>query len=284
MSMKNILILTDFSDNSWNSITYALALLQKKSCNFYLLNGVNTYENEFEDESSNQLLLVKNKNGKDSENEFAKLLEKIDTSPLKGNHNFIPIIADTNIIEAARLQINEKKINLVVIGTNGMLSNGKQNNISPIAEDIITKLKSSILVVPFEARFKGLKEIAFPTDYTNFSEAKLLQNITSLLSSHQSSISFVYMAKKNDELDKEQQWNKETLHDYFLEQPHSFHNEINENFELSIEDFINKNEIDLIAMAAKNLNLFEQILFRPKIKNIRYYFKTPFLVLHQFNY
>ena len=47
--MKNILILTDFSENSWNSITYVLALSQNRSCNFYLLNGVNPYENEFEE-------------------------------------------------------------------------------------------------------------------------------------------------------------------------------------------------------------------------------------------
>ncbi|WP_299526442.1 universal stress protein [uncultured Lutibacter sp.] len=282
--MKNILILTDFSENSWNSITYVLALSQNRSCNFYLLNGVNSYENEFEDQSSNQLLLVKNKNEKDSKKEFAKLKDKINNCPLKGNHNFFPIIADTNIIDAARAQIIEKKINLVVIGTNGMLSNGRQNNISPIAEDIITKLKSSILVVPFEARFKGMKEIVFPTDYTNFSEGKLLQNLSKLISYYQSSTRFVYMAKNSGELDKEQHWNKEALHDYFLDIPHSFHSEINENFELSIENFIQKNNTDLIVMAAKNLNLFEQILFRPKIKDIKYYFKTPFLVLHQFNY
>ena len=278
--MNNILILTDFSDNSWNSIMYALALLKNKSCNFYLLNGINLYE----DKVDNQLSLVENTHRKDSKKEFTKLADRISTSPLKGNHKFFPIIADTDIIKAARVQIKEKKINLVVIGTNGMLSNGKQNNISPIAEDIIKKLKTSILVVPFEARYNELKEIAFPTDYTNFREAKLLQSIIDLLSIHKSSTSFVYMAKKNDELDKEQQWNKETLHDYFLNQPHSFHNEVNENFELLIENFIQKNTIDLIVMAAKNLNLFEQILFRPKIKNIKYYFRTPFLVLHQSNY
>lgn len=283
MSMQNILILTDFSKNSWNSLEYALSIFQNRSCNFYLLNGVNTYENEFENESSNQLLLVKNKNEKDSKKEFAILLEKINVSPLKSNHKFISITAETDIISAARNQIKEKKINLVVLGTNGMLSNGRQNNISPIAEDVITKLKCSILVVPNEASFKGLKEIAFPTDYTNFYEAKLLQNITNVLSYHESPISFVYMAKKNRELDKEQRWNKDTLQDYFKDQPHSFHVEVSENFEASIESFVDKRDVDLIVMAAKNLNLFEQILFRPKIKNIKYYFKTPFLVLHQFN-
>ena len=91
------------------------------------------------------------------------------------------------------------------------------------------------------------------------------------------------MAKKNRELDKEQRWNKDTLQDYFKDQPHSFHVEVSENFEASIESFVDKRDVDLIVMAAKNLNLFEQILFRPKIKNIKYYFKKPLLVLHQFN-
>ena len=271
MAMKNILILTDFSDNSWNSITYTLALFNNKSCNFYLLNGENTYKENLID---NHLSLI------EAKKEFDKLIQKIADSPLKGNHKIFPIIEERDVIEAARFQIVDKKIDLIVIGTNGLLYTGRQNNISPISEDIITKLKSSILVVPFEAHFNELNEIAFPTDYTNFKEAKLLQNITGLIKSHEATTNFVYMAKKNNKLDKEQQWNKETLHDYFLNQPHSFHVEVNENFELAIENFIDTNRVDLIVMAAKNLNLFEQILFRPKIKNIKYYFKTPFLVLH----
>ncbi|MFK5959015.1 MAG: universal stress protein [Lutibacter sp.] len=275
--MKNILILTDFSDNSWNSITYTLALFKNKSCNFYLLNGVNKHEEYF---VKNSRSLVKIKEKKDAKTAFDKLAIKVANSPLKGAHRFFPIIAEIDIIEAARAQIKEKNIDLVVIGTNGLSYTGRQNNISPISEDIITKLKSSILVVPFEAHFSGLKEIAFPTDYTNFKEAKLLQKISDLIKSHKASTSFVYMTKKINKLDKEQQWNKETLHDYFLNQPHSFHVEVNEDFELTIENFIDTNGVDLIVMAAKNLNLFEQILFRPKIKNIKYYFKTPFLVIH----
>ena len=39
--MKNILIPTDFSENSWNAIEYALHFFSKSSCNFYLLH-VNT--------------------------------------------------------------------------------------------------------------------------------------------------------------------------------------------------------------------------------------------------
>ena len=44
MSMKNILLPTDFSENSWNAIEYTLNLFQKNICNFYLLhvNRLNT--------------------------------------------------------------------------------------------------------------------------------------------------------------------------------------------------------------------------------------------------
>ncbi|VAW26066.1 hypothetical protein MNBD_BACTEROID04-254, partial [hydrothermal vent metagenome] len=45
--MKNILILTDFSKKSWNSILYALALFQKGNCNFYMLHAQNIHESEF---------------------------------------------------------------------------------------------------------------------------------------------------------------------------------------------------------------------------------------------
>ncbi|WP_373282945.1 universal stress protein [Aquaticitalea lipolytica] len=35
--MKNILLPTDFSDNSWNAIKYALQLFKDEKCTFHLL-------------------------------------------------------------------------------------------------------------------------------------------------------------------------------------------------------------------------------------------------------
>ena len=36
--MKNILLPTDFSDNSWNAIKYAFNLFKNEKCKYYLLN------------------------------------------------------------------------------------------------------------------------------------------------------------------------------------------------------------------------------------------------------
>jgi len=274
--MKNILILTDFSNKSWNSILYALSLFQKGNCNFYILHAQNIHENEFENVNSK---FINNKKLIQLKTQFDILIDKIEKTQLKGKHLFIPIESNNNILEATRFYVKEKKIDLIVIGTNGLCPNEKKQANS-ISEDIITKVKCSVLVVPMEARFKGLKEIAFPTDFTNFYEAKLLKNLTILSNYSEALLRFLFLSKKEVTLNKEQQWNKETLHDYFKNQPHAFHVEVNQNFEVSIEKFVSKMKIDLVVMVAKNLNLFEQILFRPKVTTINYHSKLPFLILH----
>ena len=276
--MRNILILTDFSSNSWNSIEYSLGLFQNKSYNFYLLNASDIQEDEFE-HVGNIGNLTTIKKAKDSKKEFNTFLNKINLSPLKGKHTFATISVESNLLNAVKNQIKLHKIDLIILGTNGLSTQGKMN-IGSISEDIITKVKCSTLVVPRDARYTGLNEITFPTDYTYYYEAKLLQNINNLLNYKQSAFRFVYLAKKCESLDKEQLWNKETLHDYFINCTHTFHSELNENLELSIQKIIDEFNTDIIIMAAKNLNLFEQILFRPKINSIKYYTKTPFLILH----
>ena len=278
-AMKNILILTDFSSNSWNSIEYSLSLFQNKAYHFYLLNASDIQEEECENILADKGGLVTINKSIDSKKEFKNLLKKIDDSPLKGAHTFTSIAVRTNLLIAVKNQIKTSKIDLIIIGTNGLSTQGKRN-IGSITEDIITKVKCSTLVVPKDARFVGLKDIAFPTDYTYFYEGKLLQNINDLFSYDGSTLRFVYLAKNSDVLDKEQLWNKETIHDYFINKTHTFNTQINKNLELSIQKVIDKFGIDLIIMAAKNLNLFEQILFRPKINSIKYYSKTPFLILH----
>ncbi|SNR66351.1 Nucleotide-binding universal stress protein, UspA family [Lutibacter flavus] len=280
--MKNILILTDFSEKSWNSILYALGLFQKERCNFFVLNAGIRDENEIQETGYNQLELVHVRNKRDVKREFDKLIKRIDSLTLKNGHHFYPVIEDDNIIEATRKQVKDKDIDLIVIGADDMSLKGKLNKNS-ISEDVITKVKCSVLVVPKKAKFNGLEEIGFPTDYTNFYEAKLFEELISKVSCCDSALKFLHLCKKKEVLNKEQKWNKETLHDYFIDEEHSFHSETNKNLEESLEYFIDSMGINLIVLAAKNLNLLEQILFRPKIEDLNYYSSTPFLALHQSN-
>ena len=100
-AMRNILILTDFSSNSWNSIEYSLGLFQNKAYNFYLLNASDIQEDEFE-HVGNIGNLTTIKKAKDSKKEFNTLLNKINLSPLKGKHTFTTITVESNLLNRSK--------------------------------------------------------------------------------------------------------------------------------------------------------------------------------------
>ena len=56
---KSILLPTDFSDNSWSAIVYALKLYAETECTFYLLNSIETHASVMSDFSNKLLELTK---------------------------------------------------------------------------------------------------------------------------------------------------------------------------------------------------------------------------------
>jgi hypothetical protein len=267
--MKNILILTDFSDNSWNSIVYALNLFKDKIIHFYILKSVSKI-NEFLNKTDNE----------NSDTELDSLLHKIKNSSINKKHTFTIVKNATNIITASKNQLKENNIDLIIIGTNDLTSK-EVKNIHPISEELITKVPCDILVVPNTASFSGYKQVVFATEFTNYLEAKLAYNLQYNSPFKDSNFKFLYLSKTDKPLNKDQQWNKETMHDYFKNITHSFSEKSNTNLAVSLDEFVTETKADLIITAAKNLNLMEQLVFRPHSPNLNYINKTPFLVLNQ---
>jgi nucleotide-binding universal stress UspA family protein len=279
--MKNILLPTDFSKNSWNAIQYALAFFEKSSCNFYLLH-VTSISNYAGGESPiiptgatiEKTLL------KQAKLKLQKLLKTIKTLEVSINHNFITLSSYDYFIDAVRNHINEKNIDLVVMGTKGA-TGLKKAIIGSNTGDLITKVKCPVLVVPEKAIYHTLKEIAFPTDYNLFYQTKILNGISDLVKAHDAAIRILHVAKKDDKLTEFQNENKEYLNDFFVDEKHSFHKVTNKKIEAGIQCFVESRDINMIIMIAKNLNFFQQILFKPTVEEISYHTEVPFLVLHE---
>lgn len=89
--MKNILIPTDFSENAWNAIEYALRFFSKSSCNFYILH-VNTSEvSRFQEQvSTNDDTIVSSVVKSPSKKLLQQTIKRIVKSPyLSDKHRFI---------------------------------------------------------------------------------------------------------------------------------------------------------------------------------------------------
>lgn len=277
--MKNILIPTDFSKNSWNAIEYALHFFSRGSCNFYLLH-VDTSDNLASLKTSNNSFEggISAVHTKQSKKLLQDTLKRIASLDLGGNHRFFSLTDNDNIIDSIRKHVSEKKIDFIVMGTKGA-SGLKKLVIGSNTGNVITKVKCTTLIVPENAKYVPLKEIAFPTDFSLFYPMETLQPITDIIETHKASIKVLHI-NNGAELNDYQQKNKEYLDDYFSNQKHSFHFLTNQPLEEALQKFVDSQGINLISMLAKNLNYFQKILFRPTVKEISYYNDIPFLVLH----
>lgn len=279
--MKNILLPTDFSENSWNAIVYALNFFDNASCNFFLLHvnalsyvAANNYpyvnSKEFIEESFT----------KPAKKQLKTLLKRISTEfPEHQKHHFFTLTDYNFFVDSVRNQVQEKKIDMIVMGTKGA-SGLKKVIVGSNAADVIKKVKCPTLVVPEDATFVDLDEIAFPTDYYLTYGVDLLKPLYNILKVHNSSLQVIHISNKTEGLCISQQDNKDLLNDYFNKFSPTFYNLANKNVEAAIEVFVQSRDIKMVAMVAKNLNYFQRILFHNKIEEITYHTRIPFLVMH----
>ena len=278
--MKNILIPTDFSENSWNAVIYALSFFERVRCNFYLLHVSPfkevTVKNSFHESGETTIENTANSNTK----QMQILLKRIEKLPLNTKHRFFTTNEYMFFVDAVRKQVEEKAIDFIVMGTKGA-SGIQEKTIGSNTGDVITKVKCPVFVIPEKASYRKPKEIAFPTDYNMLYKSRVLNTITDILDVNKASLRVLHIAKKEQELTSSQKKNKDFLDDSLGKIEHSFHFLSNPNIEEAVQCFVESRNIEVITMVAKNLNFFQRILFHPIVEKISYHTDIPFLVLHE---
>ena len=279
--MKNILLPTDFSENSWNAIVFALKFFEKTTCSFYLLNvNALSYVAAHNTPYLNNEKFVEESFTKPAKKQLKSLLKRISEEfPESQNHHFFTLTDYNFFVESVRNHVKEKKIDMIVMGTKGA-SGLRKVIVGSNAADVIKKVKCATLVVPEDAVFVDLNEIAFPTDYYLTYGVDLLKPLYNILEVHNSSLQVVHITNNTEDLCIAQQDNKDLLSDYFNKFRPNFYNITNKNVEEAIEVFVQSRDIKMVAMVAKNLNYFQRILFHNKVEEITYHTRIPFLVMH----
>ncbi|WP_339666101.1 universal stress protein [Maribacter arcticus] len=279
--MKNILIPTDFSENAWNAIVYAISLFKKNECSFYLIH-VNPIDPNSGSEGTMFLPpeIFEESILKKSRKKLKLLLEKIQKLPLNTKHTFETKAMYGFFTDYIKQEVIDKKIDLIIMGTKGA-SGIKAVSLGSNTGNVITKVPCAVLTVPENAKYSDPKEIGFPTDFLLGYDDKVMKRIKELVFLHKSALRFLHVTSKGDQLSMEQIKNREFLKDYFTDTTYSFHTLKEKKLDVAVQHFVESCNLDMIVMVAKNLNFLERILFRPKVEKISYHTSVPFLVIHE---
>lgn len=272
---RSILIPTDFSDNAWNAIVYALKLYANEACNFYFLHAwslsnANTrtyitthFVDNLEEESLKQL------------SELKTMAESASTN---SKHSFEIIFSKDKLQKAIEDTVKKHQIDLIVMGTKGA-TKAKEILLGSNTVAIVKKVKfCPILVVPDGFEFVTPKQIALPTDFNRFFGEELLP-IKALSELHDSKIRIVHITKKTN-LSKKQDYNLCMLKVNLENHPHSFHWMPDYSSKTKeINDFIEELNINILAMINYEHSFIENILNEPVVSNIGFSPTVPFLVV-----
>ncbi|RIV71347.1 universal stress protein [Flagellimonas aequoris] len=278
--MKNILIPTDFSENSTNALKYAQMLFGSVECSFYLLYVGSLLDTKIEGEATMGVEIGPTENTKQKLADLVELTRKSSTRP---NHSFYSLHEYGFFIPTIKKHVEGQHIDLIVMGTKGV-SGIQEKVVGSNAGDVVTKVQCNTLVVPNNVEFSKPIEIAFPTDYNIFYSHEILRSMAEMLQLGDGKFRIMNTIKGGDKLNDEQEANKEYLLDFMEESfpgRYSAHTITNKSVKSAIQCFVESRDIDMMFMVAKNLNFIQLILFDSLVEQISFHTKVPFYVIHQ---
>jgi nucleotide-binding universal stress UspA family protein len=271
---KHILIPTDFSDNAWSAVVYALKLYANEYCTFYFLHSSQLKVSAMSS-MSNKLVRVMAEN---STKELTELKSLAESTNVNANHDFEIILSSEGMLDAIETAIKKHNIDLVVMGTKGA-TKAKGVFFGSNTIHIIKKMKlCPILIVPDEFDFIEPKQIAFPTDFNRFYGDELLP-LKQLSELFNSKIRIIHISAE-DNLTESQDYNLAMLKANLEDYPHTFHWMSDYGkIEQAIKDFIEELDINMLTMIHYEHSFIESIIKEPIIKKIGFQPTVPFLVI-----
>src|SRR5690606_13598833 len=119
--MKKILLPTDFSENAFNAIKYAVQLFKKEKCTFFLLNTYTPvlYDSDYILYSPASSLSLDEVYKNNSQSGLEKVEKRILAEFPNDLHSFKLISSFSLLNEEIKEQVKTRNIDLVVMGTQG---------------------------------------------------------------------------------------------------------------------------------------------------------------------
>lgn len=278
---RKILLPTDFSTNATQAINYAMELYKDEPCMFYLLNVIYIDARKIDSiinmEPGSTLYETAKAN---SESGLTKQLNSFAFME-NGNpkHSFQTISAFNNPLDAIKKVVEDKDIELVVMGTRGE-TNSKSIMYGSTAISVMEKVRNCpVIVVPEKAKLQLPKEIVFPTNYKSSFKKRELNYLIDIARICHASIKMLHITK-DDELNEKQLNNKQLLEEYFDYVDHSFHTLSNMSVSAAINCFVESRESDMVAFINRKHAFFARFFTQPLVKEISYNSKVPILVMH----
>ncbi|MEO6844483.1 MAG: universal stress protein [Ginsengibacter sp.] len=276
--MQKILVPTDFSNNALKAIGYAAEIAKKSGATIFLLHVIEptlNMANMQADSSGKKVVNARTSKLNLSLKSIAEVYPDVKVIPYLAGGAVVP-----SILEYAEKEM----IDMIIMGTKGA-SGLKKIFIGSVTAAVIESTKIPVLTVPVSYEMEEPKAIVFATN--QFEKNKEVLNKMIVFSKLFSSAIHVVVFKEIDgDENADFIYNEEQLNDYlqFLKETFPdviFKGELlsGNDFEMTIDQYSNQNEAEIIAMVTYPKSFFEKVLLKSVTKKMAFHSIIPILAI-----
>ncbi|WP_026452407.1 universal stress protein [Aequorivita capsosiphonis] len=275
--MKNILLPTDFSENSKNAIKYAIKIYEGETCTFHILNsqkpsnyitadvvsrasGVSVYEGVLDD----------NKVKLDEMVQFCKSISEGE------DFSFKPKLDFDNIVDAVNQVIASNNIEVIVMGTNGA-TNASEVLFGSNTLKIIRNASCPIIAVPEGYIYQKIASVLLSLNYQYDITGENFKILLNLLKKKNASLKILAIEEEKihlaDQRKQAEEFFKETNFETFTIK--------NLPAPMAINAFEQLIPIQLHAMVVERKSFLNRFIFGSHTSEISYGSQVPLLVIRE---
>ena len=275
--MKTYLVPTDYSEVADNAAKYAIALAEKEKAKIILFHVFQVpypvaHDSYFPIISVDEL-----------EKDAKIALERYRNKLMKNSGSKIHMecaVAPGFVTESVDSYVKHHHVDLVIMGITGG-SKLKEVFVGSNATSVAHNVKSNILIVPAEAKFKEVHKIGFATEFDTENEVKAQKDLKYYADLFNAQVIAINISTDTDlntpekaevmqEVGKEFKDNK-----FFVKKIES--NNVSEE----IGYYVSEKNCDWLAVVPKHHNIFGNLFGKSITKKLAYHVDVPILALHE---
>jgi nucleotide-binding universal stress UspA family protein len=210
-----------------------------------------------------------------------KLLGDLDKKLKKSHHGLeTELITKPGFVvdEILNLQ-KEKKADLTIMGVTGA---GRTTELlGSNATSVSKKSHSPIIIVPMNTKFRKPEKIALACDYKSTVPDRAVNQFRQFVKLFNAKVLIFDVLKKAELVTYEKAAAEVNLENSLGDIPHSLYFPSGDDLVQETHDFIEKNNVDILAVMPHNYSFFSGLFHRSDTKKLALHTNVPLLSIHE---
>ncbi|TXE10456.1 universal stress protein [Gelidibacter salicanalis] len=276
--MKNILLLTDFSDPSKNAIAYALQLFSNTECTFHVLcvqdSSAYITDDVVSQATTSLYDSLVNKNRLKLIDYVAELESEFDTKSI----SFKVIVDYDSLIDAVQQNVTSNDIELIVMGTSGA-TGAKEVIFGSNTLQIVRNIQCNTLIVPKDYEYQHPKALLLALNPPDLLSGRTATDFFQFLQAHTLKLHVLRFTEDTERQDVHDQ-DTDVLNTQMHSTSYQYHQIAQVPMVYAVGTYLQTHAIDMIGLFAHRETFLERLFLGSATTEMCKHAEFPLLIFH----